>query len=60
MKTTDALLNKNILINQINKVFDRKTIERLSIENGFIVRERVLKAWDFFFFVCFPINAKME
>lgn len=60
MKTTDALPNKNILLNQINKVFDRSIIEKLSIESGFIIRQRTLKAWDFFFFVCFHINVKRE
>lgn len=56
MRTKNALLNKSNCVSQINKVFDQELIEKLAVSCGLIIRQRVLKAWDFFFSVYLPIN----
>lgn len=58
MTPTDVLQDKSKLIDRINKLFDKKIIDRLSIKHGFVQRNRILKAMDFFFFVCLPIKEK--
>lgn len=45
--------NKNNLINEISKFFDKKFIERLSRETGFVQRESKLQGLDFFLLCVF-------
>ena len=59
MTHTDVLQDKNKLIERINKLFDKKIIDKLSIKHGFVQRHRILKAMDFFFSVYLPIKGKI-
>ncbi len=60
MTHTDVLQDKNKLIERINKLFDKKIIDKLSIKHGFVQRHRILKAMDFFFSVYLPIKGKIS
>lgn len=60
MTHTDVLQDKSKLIDRINKLFDKKIIEKLSIKHGFVQRNRILKAMDFFFSVYLLIKGKIS
>ena len=56
MTLSDVLQDKSKLIVRISKLFDKRTIEKICSKHEFIQRKRVLRAMDFFFFVCLLIN----
>ena len=60
MTHTDVLQDKSKLIDRINKLFDKKIIDKLSIKHGFVQRNRILKAMDFFFSAYLPIKGKIS
>jgi hypothetical protein len=60
MKQTKALQDKNSLVAQISKFFDKEKVEQLAHETKFVQRESNMKGLDFFFLCLFAHQQNYE
>jgi hypothetical protein len=60
MKQTKALQDKNSIVEQISKLFDKEKVEQLARETKFVQRESNLMGVDFFFLCLFAHQQNYE